>query len=76
MMLPSAIPVVLEFARTAEGRRGWPVATGGLAATYLGVWLIFGVVCCAIYTAARMPWPNQTAWLDWLWPASTPVHAI
>ena len=35
MMLPSAIPVVLEFARTAEGR------------SY------------AIYTAARMPWPNQ-----------------
>jgi predicted metal-binding membrane protein len=60
MMLPSAIPVVLEFARTAEGRRGWPVATGVLAATYLGVWLIFGVVCYAIYTAAGMPWPNQT----------------
>jgi predicted metal-binding membrane protein len=60
MMLPSAIPVVLEFARTAEGRRGWPVATGVLAVTYLGVWLIFGVVCYAIYTAAGMPWPNQT----------------
>src|SRR5262249_10483623 len=59
MMLPSAIPVVLEFARTAEGRRGWPVATGVLAVTYLGVWLIFGVACYAIYTAARMPWPNQ-----------------
>lgn len=59
MMLPSAIPVVLEFARTAEGRRGWPVATGVLAATYLGVWLMFGVVCYAFYTAARMPWPNQ-----------------
>jgi predicted metal-binding membrane protein len=59
MMLPSAIPVVLEFARTAEGRRGWPVATGVLAATYLGAWLIFGVVCYAVYTAAGMPWPNQ-----------------
>jgi predicted metal-binding membrane protein len=59
MMLPSAIPVVLEFARTAERRRGWPVATGVLAATYLAVWLTFGVVCYAIYTAARMPWPNQ-----------------
>ena len=44
MMLPSAIPVVLEFARTAEGRRGWPFATGVLAVTYLGVWLMFGVV--------------------------------
>jgi predicted metal-binding membrane protein len=60
MMLPSAIPVVLEFARTAEGRRGWPIATGVLAVTYLGVWLIFGVVCYALYTAAGMPWPNQT----------------
>jgi predicted metal-binding membrane protein len=59
MMLPSAIPVVLEFARTAERRRGWQVATGVLAATYLGVWLIFGVVCYGIYTAVRMPWPNQ-----------------
>jgi predicted metal-binding membrane protein len=60
MMLPSAVPVVLEFARTTERRRGWQVATGMLAATYLGVWLIFGMVCYAIYTAARMPWPNQT----------------
>ena len=59
MMLPSAIPVVVEFARTAEGRRGWPIATGVLAATYLGVWLMFGVACYAIYTALRMPWPNQ-----------------
>ena len=59
MMLPSAIPVVLEFARTAERRRGWPIATGVLALTYLGVWLVFGVVCYAIYTALRMPWPNQ-----------------
>jgi predicted metal-binding membrane protein len=59
MMLPSAIPVVLEFARTAEGRRGWQVATGVLAVTYLGVWLVFGVTCYAIYTAAGMPWPKQ-----------------
>src|SRR2546421_4576881 len=59
MMLPSAIPVVLEFARTAERRRGWQGAIGVLAVTYLGVWLIFGVVCYAIYTAVRMPWPNQ-----------------
>jgi predicted metal-binding membrane protein len=59
MMLPSAIPVVLEFVRTAERRRGWQIATGVLAATYLGVWLIFGVVCYAIYTAVRMPWPKQ-----------------
>src|SRR5256886_787303 len=59
MMLPSAIPVVLEFARTAERRRGWQVATAVLAGTYLGVWLMFGVVCYALYTVLRMPWPNQ-----------------
>src|SRR5262249_25718723 len=59
MMLPLAIPVVLEFARTVERRKGWPLATGVLAVTYLGVWLIFGVVCYAIYTAVGMPWPNQ-----------------
>jgi predicted metal-binding membrane protein len=59
MMLPSAVPVVLEFARAAERRRGWQVATGVLAVTYLGVWLMFGVGCYAIYTALRMPWPNQ-----------------
>ena len=59
MMLPSAIPVVLEFARTAERRRGWQVATGVLAGTYLGVWLMFGAVCYALYTALSMPWPNQ-----------------
>src|SRR5262245_39289682 len=59
MMLPSAVPVVLEFVRRAERRRGWPLATGVLAVTYLGVWLMFGVVSYAIYTALRMPWPNQ-----------------
>jgi predicted metal-binding membrane protein len=59
MMLPSALPVVLEFARAAERRRRWPAATGVLAVTYLGVWLLFGVVCYAIYAALNMPWPNQ-----------------
>ena len=59
MMLPSAIPVILEFARTAERRRGWQLATAVLACTYLGVWLMFGVVCYALYIALRMPWPNQ-----------------
>jgi predicted metal-binding membrane protein len=59
MMLPSAIPLVLEFARTAERRAGWQLATGVLAVAYLGVWLLFGVVCHAIYTALGMPWPNQ-----------------
>ncbi len=59
MMLPSATPLVFEFARNAEGRRGWQAATALLGVTYLGVWLAFGVVCYALYNALGMPWPNQ-----------------
>jgi len=59
MMLPSATPLVFDFARDAEGRRGWRAATALLGATYLGIWVGFGVACYALYTAAGMPWPNQ-----------------
>src|SRR6266700_4548156 len=59
MMLPSATPLVFEFARGAERRRGWQTATALLGATYLGVWLAFGIVCFALYNALGMPWPNQ-----------------
>lgn len=59
MMLPSATPLVVEFARHAEGRRGWRAATALLGATYLGVWLAFGVACYALYAALGMPWPSQ-----------------
>ncbi len=59
MMLPSAIPLVFEFARNTERRRGWQAATALLGATYLGVWLAFGVVCYMLYNAVGMPWPNQ-----------------
>jgi predicted metal-binding membrane protein len=59
MMIPSATPLVFEFARAAEGRRGWRAATVLLGATYLGVWLVFGIACYALYTFAGMPWPNQ-----------------
>jgi predicted metal-binding membrane protein len=59
MMLPSAIPLVFEFAQNMERRRGWQAATALLGATYLGVWLAFGVVCYMLYNAAGMPWPNQ-----------------
>jgi predicted metal-binding membrane protein len=59
MMLPSATPLVFEFARNAEGRRGWQAATALLGVTYLCVWLAFGVVCYALYNAVGMPWPNQ-----------------
>jgi predicted metal-binding membrane protein len=59
MMIPSATPLVFDFARTAEGRRGWRTATAVLGATYLGVWLAFGVACYVLYTMLGMPWPNQ-----------------
>lgn len=59
MMLPSALPLVFEFAQHAERRRGWQVATAVLGATYLGIWLAFGVVCYALYDAVGMPWPHQ-----------------
>src|SRR5689334_3722841 len=45
MMLPSATPLVFEFARRAERRSGWRTATALLGVTYLLVWLAFGVVC-------------------------------
>ena len=59
MMLPSATPLVFEFARNAERRRGWQAATALLGVTYLGAWLAFGIVCYALYNAVGMPWPNQ-----------------
>jgi predicted metal-binding membrane protein len=59
MMLPSALPLVFEFAQGAERRRGWQAATAVLGVTYLGIWLAFGVVCYALYNAIGMPWPNQ-----------------
>src|SRR6185436_17898133 len=59
MMFPSATPLMFEFARNAERRRGWRGATALLGTTYLGVWLVFGVVCYVLYNALGMPWPNQ-----------------
>src|SRR5919197_4525487 len=60
MMFPSATPLVFEFARNAEGRRGWQAATALLGGTYLGIWLAFGVVSYAVYDAVGMPWPQQS----------------
>jgi predicted metal-binding membrane protein len=51
MMLPSAMPLVFDFARNSERRRGWPAATVLLGATYLGVWL--GSASCAMPCTRR-----------------------
>jgi predicted metal-binding membrane protein len=59
MMLPSALPLVFRFAQAAEGRRGWQAAPVALGASYLGVWLAFGVACYALYGLLRMPSPHQ-----------------
>ncbi len=59
MMLPSALPLVYEFAHNAEGRRGWQVTTAALGVAYLSVWLVFGLLCYAVYRAMHMPWPDQ-----------------
>ena len=59
MMLPSALPLVFEFAGHAERRRGWQAATAVLGVTYLSIWLAFGVACYALYNVLGMPWPNQ-----------------
>ncbi len=59
MMFPSALPVVFEFAQHAERRRGWQAATAVLGATYLGIWLAFGIGCYVVYNALGMPWTNQ-----------------
>ncbi len=59
MMLPTVVPLVYEFAHNAERRRGWQVATLALGGAYLSVWLLFGLVCYAVYSALNMPWPGQ-----------------
>jgi len=59
MMLPTAVPLVFEFARDSEERHGWQAATGMLGVTYLSVWLAFGVICYAVRGAFPMPLPDQ-----------------
>ena len=61
MMMPTALPLVYEFARRSEGRRRWQAATGVLAATYLSVWLGFGVVCYLVLSAWQVPPADQGA---------------
>lgn len=58
MMLPSAIPFVVSFARSFSGDRLWPAASGVLVLIYLGVWLVFGLALFAVSMAVPMPSPS------------------
>lgn len=59
MMLPSALPFVYEYARRSEGRRRWRAATGVLAATYLSIWLGFGLASYVVLSAFPIPQAAQ-----------------
>jgi hypothetical protein len=73
MMLPSAMPLVLEFAGNSQGRRGWQAATGVLGLTYLSMWLAFGLICHVVPMRFPCPCPTRAwsaAWLSF-WQAFT-----
>jgi len=61
MMLPSALPLVYEFARRSDGRRRWRAATGVSAATYRAVWPGFGLVCDVVLKAFPVQPADQGA---------------
>jgi predicted metal-binding membrane protein len=59
IMLPSAMPLVFEFGRNAEGRKGWQAAMGMLGAMYLLIWLAFGIACYLVVSALPMSWTDE-----------------
>jgi predicted metal-binding membrane protein len=59
MMLPSALPLFYEFARSSERRRHWWAGTGVLAATYLAIWLGFGLASYVVLKASPVPPADQ-----------------
>ena len=61
MMLPSAMPFVYEFAQHSQGRRRWQTATGVLVASYLAIWLGFGLACYVVLKAYPVPPADQGA---------------
>lgn len=56
MMLPSAMPLVFEFAGSSEPRRGWQAATGVLGVTYLSIWFAFGIIGYLVRAALPASW--------------------
>ena len=59
MMLPSALPLVYEFARRSERRRHWQAATALLGVAYLSAWLGFGILCYFVLALAPVNLANQ-----------------
>jgi predicted metal-binding membrane protein len=59
MMLPSALPLVIGFARSARGREGQWSATLLVAVTYIAVWTAAGLLGYAVFVAIGMPWQGQ-----------------
>jgi predicted metal-binding membrane protein len=66
MMLPSALPMVLLFARVSRGRagRGWarPVPVAAFVGGYLATWTVYGLVAYGIYHAVDAVAGNALAW--------------
>jgi predicted metal-binding membrane protein len=57
MMLPSAAPAVIMFARVRRGASTWVFVLG-----YLLAWTAFGLAAYAVYRGARAAAPSFLAW--------------
>ncbi len=57
MMLPSAAPAVLLFARVSRGAR-----TGSFVLGYLVAWTLYGLAAYALYRALRAAAPSSLSW--------------
>ena len=57
MMLPSASPTVVMFARTRGDRQTWAFVLG-----YLVAWTVYGLAAYAVYRAIRAAAPSFLAW--------------
>ena len=65
MMLPSALPMVLLFARVSQGKRergGFAPPTTLFAASYLAVWAAYGVGAFALYRGIHAAGFGFLAW--------------
>ena len=63
MMLPSAAPMVLLYARVARGSTAHPGLSTALFLTgYLIAWTVYGAVAYGLYHIVRSPDPSFLAW--------------